>query len=278
MNHDWGKVTGLRRFPVKSMLGEICQHLQVNRDGAAGDRCCAILDSASGKIASAKRPTPWRALLKMQARLEGALVEITTADGTRMMSDDPDCDTKLSAVLGRPVRLIDRHDQAFLIDRADPDDVANLGVEGDVNLVPLTIGQAMPPGAGFADFAPIHLLSTASLAAVDSVAGPAEAMRFRANLLIDNGTESPFSERNWIGKSLMVGDTLVLRIIEPTPRCAIPTLSHGQLPTNPTLTQMIGKLNKQAMTGMEPMACLGAYAVVEHPGPVVTGDVVRWLT
>lgn len=276
MTQSLGPIAELRRFPVKSMLGERCDQLMIERAGAVGDRCCAVIDMTSAKLASAKRPAPWRTLLTMTARLAGDEVEIDLSDGSMIRSDSPDCDSRLSAVVGRDVRLIRARDRAFEIDRADPDDVAERGVEGEVSYVELTIGQALPAG-GFADFAPIHLLSTASLARVAEVISPAEAERFRANLLIDNQGAQPFAENDWIGRRIAIGEQLVLRVIEPTPRCAIPTLAHGPLPANPRLTQIIGTLNKASMTGMPPLACLGAYAIVEQPGIVSQGDAARLI-
>ncbi len=276
MRQGLGNIAELWRFPVKSMLGERCDRLVIDAGGPAGDRRCALIDVGSGKLASAKRPAPWRALLAMTARLVGDHVAIDLGDGTQTSSDLPDCDMRLSAALGRPVRLTQARDRAFAIDRADPDDVAERGVDGEITYAELTIGQAMPTG-GFADFAPIHLLSTASLARVAEATTSAEAVRFRANLLIDNDGAPPFAENDWIGRHIAIGQQLVLRVIEPTPRCAIPTLAHGPLPTNPKLTQQIGTLNKVAMTGMPPLACLGAYAVIEQAGVVAPGDVARLI-
>ena len=46
----------LRRYPVKSMLGEELTESEVTERGLAGDRARAVLDVATGKIASAKNP------------------------------------------------------------------------------------------------------------------------------------------------------------------------------------------------------------------------------
>lgn len=271
-----GEVAELRRFPVKSMLGELCGSLAIDATGVAGDRRCALVDTASGKLASAKRPTPWRALLTMSARLIDDRVEITLADGSCITSDAADADAQLSAAIGRPVTLINARERAFAIDRADPDELAERGEACDGDYAQITIGQALP-GGGFADFAPIHLLSTASLARVAEVAGPAEAARFRANILVETPNASAFTENDWVGRRIAIGGALVLRVIEPTPRCAIPTLAHGALLPNPRLTQLIGTVNKAMMTGMPPLACLGAYAQIEHAGTIAVGDSARLL-
>ena len=47
------EVTGLWRYPVKSMLGERCQHLELDFRGVKGDRRYAVRD-ADGKLGSGK--------------------------------------------------------------------------------------------------------------------------------------------------------------------------------------------------------------------------------
>ena len=51
-----GTVTVLRRYPVKSMLGEDVDAGEVTFTGLAGDRRLAVVSRTTGKIASAKFP------------------------------------------------------------------------------------------------------------------------------------------------------------------------------------------------------------------------------
>src|SRR3989442_15761432 len=55
-----GTVTVLRRYPVKSMLGEDLVEAEVSRSGLAGDRRLAVISRRTGKVASAKYPRLWR--------------------------------------------------------------------------------------------------------------------------------------------------------------------------------------------------------------------------
>lgn len=276
MATDLGSIAELRRFPVKSMLGEDCDRLTITDHGVAGDRVRALVDRANGKLASAKRPTPWRALLGMAARLYGDRVEITLADGRVIDADAPDCAAALSAALGREVTVARARSQEFVLDRADPDQLAERGSESGLDYAEITIGAAAP-GGGFVDFAPVHLIARASLARVAEVAGPAEPVRFRANIVVDAPSISPFGENDWIGRRIAIGEAVVLKVIEPTPRCAIPTLAHGALALNPKLTSAIGGLNKAVMTGHGPLACLGAYAVLERAGQITIDDRARLI-
>jgi uncharacterized protein YcbX len=51
-----GTVGALWRFPVKSMLGEQLDEVDVEAGGVVGDRAFAVVDVESGKVASAKHP------------------------------------------------------------------------------------------------------------------------------------------------------------------------------------------------------------------------------
>ena len=51
-----GHVQALWRYPVKSMLGERLQQLEVDRRGVVGDRAYALWDPQALRVASAKSP------------------------------------------------------------------------------------------------------------------------------------------------------------------------------------------------------------------------------
>ena len=63
-----GTVTTLRRYPVKSMLGEELDASDVGGGGMARDRRLAVVSRRTGKVASAKYPRLWRDLLTLSAQ------------------------------------------------------------------------------------------------------------------------------------------------------------------------------------------------------------------
>src|ERR1700738_282685 len=92
---------GMRwRFPVKSMLGEQVDVVEVGKGGIVGDRAYAIRDRQTGKVASAKNPKAWPGLLACRAAFiepprpgdELPPVRIDLADGDSVLSDAPDVD------------------------------------------------------------------------------------------------------------------------------------------------------------------------------------------
>lgn len=280
-----GTVAGLRRYPVKSMLGEDLRECGVTERGLDGDRRLALVDSGTGKVGSAKNPRLWRRALQLSAAAGAGSgsgsgsgsVKITFPDGAVRGADDPDIDAALSEFLGRPVTLASEPPAGAALDRAVPDEVLRHGVEARVRSVLLEIGTAAPAGTFF-DFAPVHLITTSTLDAVASASprGTVEAERYRPNLVIRTPSGPGFTENDWTGRELSVGPSLVLRVVARSPRCAIPTLEHGGLPRDADALRVPASRNRiSPAEGLDPEPCAGVYAQVVRPGPVRPGDPVR---
>src|ERR1035437_10436808 len=101
-----GTVGALRRYPVKSMLGEDVDATDVSWTGLARDRRLAVVSRTTGKIASAKYPRLWRDLLPASASASAAApddaVLITLPGGKTVWSTDAEVDTVLSELLDEP--------------------------------------------------------------------------------------------------------------------------------------------------------------------------------
>jgi uncharacterized protein YcbX len=281
-----GTVTTLRRYPVKSMLGEDLQAGEVGRAGLAGDRRLAVVSRRTGKIASAKYPRLWRDMLTLSA--EAALPAgvtggrevaalITLPDGKTVRSTDADVDGILSGLLDEPVTLTATPPAGASLDRAVPEAVLRDGIAAPVPATLIEIGAAAPPGT-FVDFAPLHLITTATLDRIAELSPyrRADLERYRPNVVIGTGG-SGFTENDWVGRELRVGADLVLRVIARTPRCAIPTLAHGHLPRDTEALRVVARNNRiSPLPDVDPEPCAGVYAEVLQPGRISTGDLVCW--
>ncbi|MGC0315653.1 MOSC domain-containing protein [Kitasatospora acidiphila] len=251
-----GVVRELWRYPVKSMPGERLRTAEVTERGVAGDRRFALVDVATGKVVSAKQPRLWRELLTGQAAraLRSAVVGSVA--------------TELSALLGREVLLTGTPPQDATIDRARPEEVLSAGPVAEVahDVSRLRAGT-------FFDFAPLHLVSTATLERVGTA-----APRYRPNLVIETPGDPGFVENDWLGRKLTIGQ-LELEIIAATPRCAVPTLRHGHLDPYPDALRIPARHNRLVpLPGMAEFPCAGVYAQVPAAGRIRVGDQVRLVS
>jgi len=144
-----------------------------------------------------------------------------------------------------------------------------VAVDADVEFARLELSQGAP-GTSFVDYAAVHMITTATLEHIG-----VEAVRYRPNLVATTPPGfPPFEENNWVGKQLHVGGA-VLGGISPTPRCAVPTLEHGELPMAPHAVRVPMAENRVEVPGIGVRPSAGAYLSVLEAGIIRTGDEVR---
>ena len=262
-----GHVVAIWRYPVKSMMGEELNVTELAERGVVGDRALALVDAETGKIVSAKNPRRWPNLFEFRAALvepprdRHALppVRITFPDGDTLTTDQAEVESRLSAAVGRTVRLARSAVEGATAEGYWPDHDW-LAQRDEVFEFPL------PPGTFF-DAATIHLVTTASLDRLQSIAPGSqfEPRRFRPNFVIQvpEGTAG-FVEKEWIGRTLALGEA-VLRIDGPCPRCIMTTLRQGDLPKDPNVLRTAVQANE---------GNVGVYASVVRGGQVHRGDAV----
>jgi hypothetical protein len=247
---------------VKSILGEDIASAETGYDGIEGDRLLALIATATGKVASAKTPRLWRDLLTYTAQVG----TITFPDGTTAATTDPDIDARLSAALGQDVTLTAVVPAGATLDRSRPEQVLRDGLDAITESDVVTL-----PGKGFRDFAPVHLITTSTLASVANT----EPERYRPNIVVQT-PGAGFTENDWLGKEVHVGADLVLEVIARTPRCAVPTLQHGALPRDVAALKIAAERNRRSpMNGLPAEPCAGVYARVLRPGSIHLGDEVH---
>lgn len=225
-------MSDLWRFPVKSFGGERTRRAFVGPFGLLGDRRHAVVDD-SGEPLSARRA---HALLGFQAHCEepdaGEGVHVATPEGWELAWDEPALAAELTTAIGRDVRLVR----------------SPMGVH---------------------DAAPIHILSTASLAAVSDWIGGEEVdrRRFRANLIVEMTDSRPFAEAAWVGASIAIGDDgPILQVVSPTERCAVTTFDPDTLARD---NRVLAGLARETDN------LFGVYALVGRSGWVEVGAPIR---
>ncbi|MHC4398918.1 MAG: MOSC domain-containing protein [Planctomycetota bacterium] len=264
-----GTVVSLFRYPVKSMMGEELNAVELADRGLVGDRGLALVDVATGKIVSAKNPKKWPGLFDFRAafveppRAGGELppVRITLPDGTTLTSQEGTVAEALSEALGREVRLESTPPDAPSLEEYWPD------VE-DLDHRDTVTDEAILKGSFF-DGAAVHLLSTATIDRLRAAypGGRFEARRFRPNVVVEpsEGAEG-FVENDWVDHTLAIGDEARIKVTGLCPRCVMTTLPQGDLPKDPGILRAAVKENK---------AHVGAYASVVRGGTIRRGDAIR---
>ena len=240
-------VGSLYRYPVKSMLGETVDALDVDDRGARGDRQWALVDDVTGRVASAKQARLWRTLLTCSARLDDGRVLISLPDGSTVTAGEDGVDDVLSEFLARRVRMADSREEGASLERADPDQVLDRGVDAEVD-------------------APLHVITTATLNHIGI-----EAQRYRPNVVIDTPPGyPPYAENEWTGRTLVLGSAR-LTALGPTPRCVVPTLEHGRLGRAPQALRTPAVENRVQSFDFGELPCAGSYVAVAVPGTLRVG-------
>jgi uncharacterized protein len=280
-----GTVKELFRYPVKSMLGERLERIEVGERGVIGDRAWALRESANGKVVSAKkfaRMLELRATYESPPRAdepddESAPIKIQLPDGRALHAADADAAAMLSAVIGREV----------VIERAQPSQYTRAGIDpgtifGDVpieSVMPQLTGATMPDtfallNGTFFDSATMHVLATGTLAHMRSLVGEGaqiDARRFRPNIVVDTGaTANGFVEDEWLGQTLEVGDgrngdSVKIVAMKPALRCVMTTHRQEDLGRDLRIIRAAAQFHK-ATVGV--FASVGATGTVRVGAPV----------
>lgn len=203
-----GSVVRLWRYPVKSMLGEECGHLDIDLRGIEGDRLFAVRDR-DGKFGSGKTTRRFRrlkGLLDFRAEYQQGDPILEFPDGHRMRGSDPNLHAALSEALGQTVTLAREADTSHL------------------------------------DAGPVHLLTTASLAWLRALLPDAslDERRFRPNVLVDVPGDVQV-ERLWLGKTVSIGNQVRLRVSHLTERCIMVGLPQTGLPEDSRVLRGIAR-------------------------------------
>jgi len=255
------------------MMGEELNASYVTESGLLGDRTRALVDQATGKVASAKNPRKWGKLFDFRASFVDSPrpgeplpdVRISLPDGRLVIADQPAADDMLSEGLGAQVRLVTSSSSSLekpSLEEYWPD------MEGLANREKVT--EEFMPAQTFFDSASVHVLTTATTDRLRELypEGRFEARRFRPNLVVEPAQRvKDFVENGWVGRTLRVGKEVRLKVSSPCSRCVMTTLAQGDLPRDLGVLRTAARYNK---------VNVGVYASVEQGGTIKRADSV-WL-
>lgn len=201
------RLAEIRRYPIKSLLGERLASVDVERRGLVGDRLWAARDEG-GKLGSGKNTRRFRrmpGLFELRGHFADPMPTVELSDGRRFAADDPAGHIAVSEALNRRVTL---------------------AREADVL---------------HHDEGPVSLITTAGLRRLGDLVGePVDPLRFRANLLVDvpgNG----FPEDDWLDRTIRVGPEVLLRPSRRLTRCVMIDLAQEGLPEDGRLLRTVAE-------------------------------------
>jgi len=283
-----GQLVELRRYPVKSMGGEILEEVELGPGGLPGDRAWAVRDEVRGGIRGAKKIP---ALMQLRARYPdppkpkgSSPAEITLPDGEVVNTGDPKVGDRLSQAIDHEVTLwpllpadaLDHYRRGApshedletelrsIFGRAPGEPLPDLSI-----FPPEILEFESPPGTYFDAF-PLLLMTESSLHRLQEKAPESriDVRRFRPNLVVSDTDENvSIPEREWCGQRLRIGEAIV-RVEAECPRCVMVTHGFEDLPKDPSVMRTLVR---------EAGGNLGAYASVVEPGRVKAGDAVELL-
>ncbi len=234
-----GVIDAIARYPVKSMGAEPLLSAELMWVGLHGDRQYAFVRSGN------RSRFPWLTardvsdLVLHKARYgdpddpRNAPARVTTPDGQDYAIDDPALAERLSSAAGESVSLIQ-------------------------------------VGRGCFDAMPVSVVSTTTLAALETARGGAVGLeRFRINLVI-RAAPAAGRETNWLGGTLTFGASpSAARVLLgwAIPRCAMVTVDPATAERDPSVLRLVARDFANEV---------GAYGSVAMTGTIQVGDRV-WL-
>lgn len=229
-----GVIHELRRYPVKSMQGEVLPSAELTLQGFEEDRRYAFVQAAS------RSSFPWltarelpellyyRTIVEKSGTPEVA-VTVATAHGENWPIDSDELRKALEERSRRPLFLMRDH-------------------------------------RGLYDAAPVSLISRQTVARIAEETGTKEdSCRFRPNLLVDLKDAGPFDELQWVGKILRIGSAARIAVTKVDERCVMINLDPATGKSSPEILKCVVQQHGQ---------CAGIYATVLTAGEVRTGDAI----
>ncbi|WP_297724493.1 adenylate/guanylate cyclase domain-containing protein [Limnohabitans sp. Rim8] len=266
------------RYPVKSMAGEKLASVFVSDKGIVGDRVYAFVNEESNRTAVVRK---WaESLLNYHPQfasepgpnLPVPPLRIVMPSGDTLSSVDSDLEEKISTVFERKLKLMTTAPPGLLIEVP----VGTLGgALSEVTEFPLAGGA---PAGAFFDYGCLHLIASSTLNHFQKMypKGRFDVRRFRPNLVIHSDSE-PFVENSWVGRNIMIGQELILRVSIPCPRCISVTLAQDDLPRDPSILRAIAEQNMCDLGDFGTLPCAGVYAEVIKAGHIQCGDTLRFV-
>src|SRR5690625_1941827 len=289
-----GRITGIWRYPVKSMAGARVATAGVGKLGVHADRTWAVRDLEKNATTSAKRLpglllcTARYALPPPPGAGPGHAPEVIIGfpDGRELSSSDPGIHAALSSYLDRDVELRPlppiedrRQYRGAMATAADVHEYFGLDDDEplpDLSMFPVKklaeLSRYITPVGSYADAYPVHVITEQTLRTMTGLTPGCDfdVRRFRPTILVDAASTSGASgypETDWCGGTLQA-PLADLKPLLPTVRCVMPSHPQYELSRDRAITRSVA-----AHAGH----CLGVYGTVARNGELREGDPLAFV-
>jgi len=239
-----GHVRGLTRYPIKSMAGVRVDSASLGWHGLDADRRFAFrrIGDAGG--------FPWLSASKLPQLLlyhpvgldmssgEPLPTHVRTESGSLLKIGSPELNTEITERFGNNVEL-------------------------------------MRLRQGIFDEAAISIISLTTIAGIGREAdlgNNLDIRRFRANIVVETDSVTPFLEDEWVGRTLVFGKSdatgPAIQVTMPDVRCVMINLDPETAAKDARVMKTVARLNQNNA---------GAYATVMRTGVINVGDRVSLL-
>ena len=239
MGIEFGHISALFRYPVKSMAGERLDCAKIGWHGVEGDRRLAFRRLAD------RGAFPWLTASRLPELL------LYQPIGRQETTGEP-LPTHVRTPDGREYGLTDEALRKEIATRHG----------GDVELMQLS--------HGIFDEAGVSAIAWGTIRSIAHEAGhDADVRRFRPNLVIDTQGAQPFEEDRWVGKVLEFGSDGIGPAISVTmrdKRCVMMNLDPDTAEADAEVMKTVIRMNDNYA---------GVYGTVVRTGELRVGQVVR---
>ena len=235
-----GEIAALFRYPVKSMRGESLEAATLGWHGLAGDRRCAL------RRVGDHGGFPWLS-----------------------------ASTLPELVLFAPHRREERSGESLPSHVRTPDG-DDLPLFGEGLAAEITRRSGVPVEMthlrqGVFDEAHVSVISAATIDEVCRLGGkPADARRFRPNVVVRPLDPAPFADDAWVGGVLTFGegdDAAAVSVTQRDVRCAMVNIDPDDARTAPEVLKGVVRVHEN---------CAGVYGMVARIGGLAVGQKVSF--
>ena len=258
-----GRVESVWRYPVKSMRGEELREAFVGFAGVYGDRLYAFRSSAAPKGFPYLTGREQAQMLLYQPEFQDSEQMSKPPNLAEAEALAPGLTPVYADSAHRMVNVRTPSGESLAIDDPRLSEMLREGIRESHELTLLRSDRAMT------DCRPISLFSIQTARQLSQEVGAdLDKRRFRANVYIDVGSGSAFSEDEYVGRTLRIGPKAVIAVVDRDPRCKMITLDPDTAQANPEVMRRLAHAHESKA---------GVYAAVLAEGTIRPNDEIALL-